>query len=288
MHARELIELAAILAVHGPARIGSCKPIPRSSLEDYWVASKSRLDRWARGLKSLGSTVSSSNDCQRPLVRATLEEILVSEPLTRVWAAVACASDRRHSIDEAEPIARSVLIGHMEARHRVLTLLVRTPAINADYAVKLNRLRRRTERWTDMLIGHLIEAGDVAEFATEPERAREFARDLRDQASAAGGRFATSLVMASLRAAFRQGLAVETPNADLNSQIAGSILSAFPSEMFDATGVFRSAWMVRLTGFADDTEGAIDELLRIEQRPVQHEGSGASCRRLAARLRRFE
>lgn len=291
MHARELVELAAILSAQGPALIQSREPIPPSSLEDYWVASKSRLDRWARSLKSLstpGLGGASAKGCRRPLVQAVLEEVLLGEPLTRVWAAVASAWDRRRNTDEAEPIARSVLVGHMEARHRVLTLLVRAPAIDADYAVKLNRLRRRTERWSDMLVGHLIETADVAEFAPEPERAREFARDLRDQSRQAGGRYARPLVTASLRAAFRQGLAAESPNADLNGRIAESILSAFPPEMFDATGVFRSAWLVRLTSFADDAKGAIDELLEADRRALPRVGSSPACRRLADRLKRFE
>jgi hypothetical protein len=292
MHARELVELAALLSLHGPALIESRKPIPASSLEEYWVASKSRLDRWGRSLKSLSSSGragSTSRGCQRPLVRAVLEEILLSELLTRVWGAVACAWDRRLGTDEAEPIARSVLVGHMEARHRVLTLLVRTPAIDADYAVKLNRLRRRSERWSDMLIGHLVEEmADVAEFAAEPERANEFARDLRDQSRQPGGRYARPLVMASLRAAFRQGLAPESPNADLNSRIAGSILSAFPPELFDATGAFRSAWLVRLTSFTDDAKGAIDELLEADGRLSRGDVPSPTCRRLADRLRRFE
>lgn len=291
MHARELVELAALLSVHGPTLIGSGEPIPASSLEEYWVASKSRLDRWARSLRTLsrpGDAGADSRDCQRPLVRAVLEEILLSEPLTRVWAAVATAWDRRHQSDEAEPIARSVLVGHMEARHRVLTLLVRAPAIDADYAVKLNRLRRRSERWSDLLVGHLVDTADVAEFAAEPERAREFARDLRQQSRQPGGRYARPLVMASLRAAFRQGLAAESPNADLNSRIAGSVLSAFPPQVFDATGVFRSAWMVRLTSFSDDAKGVIDELLEADCRPSNAGTPSSTCRRLADRLRRFE
>ena len=291
MHVRELVELAALLAAHAPAIVDAPNPIPESSLEQYWVASKSRIGRWAGTLKGFDAgkcvleTASRTGCCL--LSASVLQEILASEVLTRVWAAVARSSDRRRGADAAEPVAQSVLFGHMEARCRVLTLLVRSPSIDAGYALKLNRLRRRAERWTDMLIGQLIEVDDVAEFAAEPARAREFARDLRDQAHQPGSRYVKSLVLASVRAAFAQGLASGSPNADLNAQIASSTLSAFGPALSDATGVPSSAWLVRLTSFADDTHGAVQELLRSDGSRQSTGSASSCCRRLADRLRGF-
>lgn len=286
MHARELVELAALLAMHGQALVRSREPIPQSSLEEYWIASKTRLERWARTLKSLNDGGEAAVGT-RPLVRAVLEEILSSEVLTRVWTAVATASDRRHGTDSTEPIARSVLVAHLEARHRVLTLMVRSSGIDAEYAVKLNSVRRRSERWTDMLIGQLLEVGDVSELAAEPARAREFARGLREQAQEPGGRIARSLALASLRAAFGRGLEPHTPNADLNARIGGSILACFGPELFDSSGALRSTWLLRLTAFADDTQGTIEELLQADSRGMRGDSPGTACRRLADRLRRF-
>jgi len=290
MPAPDLVELAALIAVHGPTRIRAREPIPQGSVEEYWVASKSRLDRWARTLKGLDAAAGAgplSGARRRDSVRGVLEEILSGEVLTRVWAAVTTAHDRHHGTDLAEPAARSVLVGHLEARHRVLTLLVRGPGIDAEFAVKLNRLRRRSERWTDMLIGQLLATDEVAELAVEPARAREFAEDSRHQAGQPGGRHARSLVLASLRAAFRQGLAPVSPNADLNARIADAILSCFPPELFDSTGVFRSAWLMRLTSFTDDAEGMIEELLRSDSKAGRGDGPGSRYYRLADRLRRF-
>ena len=59
---------------------------------------------------------------QWPLVRGVLEEILTGEVLTRVWTAVLCLYDRQHGGNEFESLARSIMIGHLEARHRVLML----------------------------------------------------------------------------------------------------------------------------------------------------------------------
>jgi len=68
-------------------------------------------------------------------------------------------------------VARSVLAGHLEARHRVLTLLVQGPGVATEAAVKLNHLVRRVERWADLLLGYLGNLGAVGEFAVDPDRA---------------------------------------------------------------------------------------------------------------------
>jgi hypothetical protein len=229
------------------------------------VASKSRLDRWNRALKQLAVNAACGGAADRLLVRGVCEEILTGEVLTRVWSAVLSAYDRRRGTGIAEPIARSVLLGHLEARHRVLTLLVSGPGIDAEEAVKLNRLRRRSERWIDLLVGRLAQQFAVSEFAIDPDRARQFAEELRRHGRQEGGRLAWSLIEASLRAAFRQGLLAASPNADLNAAIAASILSCFPAEVFDGTGLFPSAWLIRLTRITSDTQGLIADLLSLDE-----------------------
>lgn len=265
MHARELIELAAVLSAHGPALIHHPGQLREAGLEEYWTASKSRLDRWGHSLKRFavegGQGGPGWYGRQWPLVSGVLEEVLTGEVLTRVWTAVACAHDRRHRADRAEPLARSVLIGHLEARHRVLLLLAHDPHIGAERAIKLDRLRRRTERWTDMLIGYLAGLCDISQLAIEPQRAQHFAEDLADQASVQGGRHAWTLMQASLRATFQQGLTPSSPNADLNARIAAGILGCLPEDLFDSTGLLRSLWAVRLSVAASDVQGMIAELL---------------------------
>jgi hypothetical protein len=270
MHARELVELASILSAQGPLLLrdsfqGCITPqLSDQGMQQYWTASKCRFDRWARNLKTFAGL--SQNDvtaarAQWPAVRGLLEEILSGEVLTRVWTAVLCLYDRRHGGNELESLARSVMIGHLEARHRVLMLLVRGPGVDAEGAVKLNHLRRRTERWTDLLVGHLARYGDVAEFAIDANRAVEFSRDLDFQADQKGGRQAWPLLQASLRAAFQRGLAAVSPNEDLNAQIASAILASFPADLFDSTGLFRSLWLHRMENVTSDVQGMIDVLV---------------------------
>ena len=288
MHAHELIELAALIAAHGPVLVRTPGRIPDAGIEEYWTASKSRLDRWGRSLKRLSSEDLSASrrpgSFPQPEFRGVLEEVITGDVLTRVWAAVMYAYDRLRGTDQAEPIARSVLVGQLEARHRVMTLLTQEPRIDVEQAVRLNRLRRRTERWTDLLIGYLTGVDDVGQFAVDPDRARDYAEDLRYRSRLAGGRFVWPLVFASLRASFGQGLFPESPNGDLNARIAASLLSCLQPELFDATGLLRSAWLMRMSNVTDDAQGMIDELVAIEE-PASAVASVGTPR--SGRLRRF-
>ncbi len=292
MHARELVELAAIISAHGPVLVRGRGQVSECGIEQYWVASKCRLDRWCRAMKAFdpkrlarpSGPAQGQREGARRFPDALIEEILTGEVLTRVWAAVLSAYDRRRGTQEVEPIARSVLIGQLEARHRALTLLVRASDIDAAWAMRLSGVRRRCERWTDLLVGYLTGLEDVAEFAIEPDRARDFAEDLRYRSNLAGGRHAWPLVLASLRAAFQQGLSAESPNADLNTQIASSILSCFPAELFDSTGLFRSLWLMRLTNMVGDTQGMLNSLVALYDGGASPPESTVS--RLAQRIRR--
>lgn len=289
MHTYELLELAALVSVHGPVLVRNSPPISPQTVERYWIASKSRLDRWGRALKTLatatGSPQPGSRDAVSWSVRGLLEEILTGEVLTRLWTAAMCAYDRRRGTDVAEPVVRSVLIGHLEARHRVLTLLVRGPVVSAEQAVRLNQLRRRAERWTDMLLASLAKWCDVGEFAFDHERTKDFAEDLSFQASMNGGQHAWPLVIASLRAAFRQGLCLTCPNFDLNAQIGESILSAFSTELFDSIGLVQSLWMARLSSVTNDAQGMVAELLT--GGPGSCLGDQSALDQTDNRLRRF-
>jgi hypothetical protein len=284
MHARELVELAAIVAAHGPALIRGDEPIPAANVEEYWTASKVRLDRWARRLKQFVQPAHGNAPPRRPQwseVGGVLEEILTGEVLTRVWTAVLCAHDRRRGDDQLEPVGRSVMIGHMEARHRVLTLMVNGTAIDSEAGIKLNHLRRRAERWTDLLLGRLMGTHDVGEFAFDPQRAGDFADDLRSRGGRADDRNAWPLMMTSLRAAFQPGLCPQSPNADLNARIASSILACFPADSFDSVGLLRSLWLMRLNNVADDTQVMIDDLLASESpRTGRESGASSDCQRV--------
>ena len=286
MHSRELVELAALASAHGLVLIrGGDASLPIEGLGQYWSASKCRQDRWRRALKTAvrpaadasplerltqapadGPASEPAADCS---LQGVLEEILLSEVLTRVWTSLLFAFDERHGKTENAPVAESVLAGHAEARHGALTLLVQGPGVSSREALALNQLRRRAERWTDLLVGHICLEHDVSRFAANPETALEFASDLRHQRAWSADSQAWPLVLASLRAAFRQGLSEPSPNGDLNRRIAAGVLACLPPELFDATGLVQSLWMTRITRAADDAEGLISAMFALERQPSE-------------------
>jgi hypothetical protein len=290
MNASELLDLAAIVSAHGPVLVEGPGTLSTSGLEQYWTASQCRFDRWSKTFKEV-SSLAAGPGRDRPAgcwatFRATLEEVLTGEVLTRVFGAVVTAYDIRRKSDQAEPIARSVMIGHLEARNRVLRHLVGSSGIDTEEAFRLNRLRRRTDRWSDMLVGYLNELVDVRQFAVDPQRAVDFAEDLCYRRRLPGGRHAWTLLVASLRASFGTGLSASSPNHDLNRRIASSVLSCFRSELFESTGTLRSLWLTRLCNGAEDVHGMLENLLEVDEPddPAQQE---KVAHRLPGRLRRF-
>ena len=268
MQTAELVELAVLLVRQAPTPPKSDSAGSLGGIENYWTSSKCRFDRWGRTLKLLREGDRQAFIAAGGTARGLIEEILGSEILTRVWTAVVAAFDRRQGTHDNDIVARSVYIGHMEMRHRVLKLISEGTNLPWRDEVDLNRLRRRSELWTDMLLAPLSSAGDAREFAFEPERLRQFADDLAPAgAGERDGSDATGFLKISVQAAAKNAFRSPAPNEDLNRAVASAVLEAFPGELFDSHGLFHSLWMLRLAAVADDTQRLIDELFDSERLP---------------------
>lgn len=275
MNIGELLELAAVVTARAPRLIQAAQELPTEPLERYWSASKCRNERWAQSLKRLatpcGETAGQSATDGLGECVAILQEILSSEVLTRVWAAVLTAHDRRRRTADAEPVARNVLAGHLEARHRALTLLVRRNTRQPD---ELNRLRRQSERWNDMLIGHLLLTDDVAEFAFDADLAREFADDFSGQAAWREKGVAWTVVAASLRGGFRGEVGSVCCNADLNAEIGAAILCTFGHDLLDSFELPPSLWAARVFQTTETAQSMIEKMFAAERSGVTDAPAG--------------
>ena len=265
--AREFVELAAVLADQGLVAIHRMDRLSESSAEAYWSASKCRIERWAETLQQF---VAARHKLGARLawlsLRPWIDEVLISEILTRVWTAFATVADQGNEEKRIEPIARSVFIGHVGARQRLLRLLVDERELDTKFANSLNRVRRNAERWTDMLLGYLMIEQDVSEFAFDADRVGDFAEGIKHERGDKTDTFSWSLLQKSLRAAFDPHKTSVFPNSDLNQDILYSVFSAFGPDFYDAIGSFSSLWRCRLDHIANDAEVMIEQLIR------EHEG----------------
>jgi len=273
MQVREIAHLSALVATHGATLVRHGGVVPRKSVEQYWSASRCRLDRWGFALKDFTSSEGSiaqatSPELVRALAASVIGEIVVSEMLTRTWAAVMAEYDRQRGIGDAEPVARSLMIGHMEARHRALQLLLNSPGMRGRTAIDLNDLRRRAERWTDLLVGYLSADFDVSRYASNAERASRFAEAINSRGERSDRHTLWSTLVSAIHVAFEADKVYGTPNADLNGEIASSILSCFPSGIFDGTGLLRSPWLLRLSEPPNEAQLKIDELFADADEPA--------------------
>jgi hypothetical protein len=261
MQTAELVELAAIVALHGPTLIAAESHRTLDGIDQYWVAAKCRFDRWAVSLGRLKRGEPLSARDSHVTIRSLIEEILGSEVLDRVWTAVVAAFDRRRNGQDHEIVARSVHIGHLEMRRRALQLLLTGPGVTADDAVELNRLRRRAEQWTDLLLASLTRVAVVHEFAFEPHRLRTYSPEAQAGSPYdAEGNAAAALALTSVRSVARQALSAAAPNVDLNACVGGAVLRAFPPQVFDSFGLFQSPWALRLAQTTDDIQLLVDAM----------------------------
>jgi hypothetical protein len=261
MHCKELLELAAVVAIRCAPFLQTFEALPTTGLERYWAGSRCRFDRWAAAMKSY-QLVTQGQLAGRELqdswaqLRPTIEEILTSEVLTRVWGALLCEHDEIRGCNESAPVARSVFVGHQEARSRALKILMHSRGALPDELISLNRLRRQCERWTDVLLSFVAVYAGCAQNFSFDERAIEEQRrrGMEDPAIQEG-------LTATMRASFNGQLSDNRANSGLNEQIASGVLCCLNANLFVGNGSIVSPWLRRLYNTAEETGGWIQSLL---------------------------
>jgi hypothetical protein len=250
MHCIELAELASLLAHQTPGLFAMRTTLREDSLTRYWVQSRQRLYKWHDGLVQYTSL----ENAGRSLAigewwknhEAMLEEILVSEILVRVFAAMGAGLDHVKSQREVEPVTHSVFVSHLEARNRVLQLLLFGRGGSVIQTVQLNRLRRACERWTDRLLAPIISKHFRAKiYAFDIPRAIVYANEYHAETDANTRTTAAWLGHAAMRSVLesRVGAVVASPLA--NREVSQSILACLPADCFDSLGVMRNASSLR-------------------------------------------
>jgi hypothetical protein len=266
MHAVQLVDLAAVLAFHGSALLYRQSLVPHEAMQAYWVSNRARFDRWNHELGEHRRLADEHrhhelSDWWRGNA-GLIDEILLSEPLVRVAAALGMALDLSCEIEEISPVTQSVYVSHLDVRKRALQIIVGNRSAPMDEAVRLNRLRSSIERWSDTMLGYLMtSAGEsTVAYAFDPPRTRAFAKDACYTSNSAGRDTTCWLLSAAMREALVRLSHDAAFHAESNRAIGDSILMTLRPDLFDSVGLLKSLWLHRLENGAEQTDRVLKQL----------------------------
>ena len=265
MHSVHLVDLAAVVSEHGPAILYGRETLSPEALTHYWTATHSRFNLWHQAMARYSraeqlNQESALNDWWEQHT-PVMEEILVSEILTRVVAALGIGLDSQASEEEISPVTHAILLNHLEASNRVHQVMLKANGRNMVKAEQLNRVRRGIESWTDVLIGRMaLRSREPLRYAIERERALEYAEEAVLQRYGVIRKTSNALMNMSMHDMISTRLSAEPALPAANREVARSVMLMLRPELFDSVGTLKSLWMHRLENSADQTDRMLEEL----------------------------
>ncbi len=278
MHIHEAAELAAKLALESPKLVRRAWLITDAALADYWDASRERQSMWWKLMADWRRGLSSTQEAidNWPAITPMLDELLVSELLTRIWSGIAAVYDHRWREPVYLPVARNTLVSHVDVRNRVWSVLLNDLHLPDDTLQALVLQRRRIERWSDLLLAHLPEPGIVAAWAVNAERMDDFRDDLRHERRVLVGSVASNLIIGSLQLATRPesrtSPAPRNANAALNARITNALASALKPSLETPEEASHRAIALRLNQQSERCEQLLVDLLSLDSPPSNAPG----------------
>lgn len=257
MHCVTLADLAATLSEHGPSLLELRPRVPAETIMNYWAASRSRHELWHR---AMGRYRDAKNATDFGLLRdwwsehlVVLEEILVSELLTRVVATIGSETAKaepsadHESHESLAAVTHNVYLAHLEASNRVARIVLESAGCSIQEIVRLNRLRYGVERWADWLIGRVsVDRDRSFDYCIDVARARSFCEEVRESGLSSHRDTTTWLMNAAMREMLVRRTSEHEALGQANHDVASSVLALFRPELFDDYGVPKSVWLHRL------------------------------------------
>ncbi len=233
---KSLVEVALLASRVGRCAIEDrCEP-SSNSLRGFWQQTRELQKHWTSRLDAW----SAETDLELGQLAELSIQVFTVEVLVRVWSTVLAGIDRQTGRDDLTRVARNAVSSLLQVRHAVMSRLLQQPDVSSMRVAEIERLRRRSDRWADLLIGNLVGGGDLFEFAFDVERARDFATESLDYNPSTGPNPVEHLVTAGLRMAFL-GQLPETPLVEpAFRKLVQSILGGLPQTAFHQDGSVRS------------------------------------------------
>jgi hypothetical protein len=175
-HAVWLLKSASRWGIHR-IETGVERPLDDQAVRRYWICHRRRAEawqaEWSRAVPSVSAEELDHRDMAGRRRERLIHSVLLSEPLTRIVSASAATSAMEWPCAGRETMAmlKSTMQMHLEARNHCLQWLLEGLEEHAMWAAE--RLRRDTERWTDLLLGLFVDREQALAFAFQPDRAAE-------------------------------------------------------------------------------------------------------------------
>lgn len=270
MHAKQLAALGGWIASRANEII-QLNELDVESQTEYWVNSRDRLQRWHSTLKMFHSDVSEPQPQHDPwhAIQVVTQEVLVTELLTRVWSTVLLEFSHRTGDRAYVGIANGTFVGHVEARNRAIQLLIRCQGIQPKHVARLNRLRNRIERWTDLWLGFMDVSDKRNRFAFEPARVLDFQFDserveANERLNEVNEADEAQMMLSSFTSTLNLESVNNPANPDLNREIASNIVCSIPTNQFDILDMPEETWMLKIEKSHKDVQSLISQLISQE------------------------
>jgi len=265
MHACRLAELGSWVATNSGALIYGNEGQPLLVASSYWIASKNRAQRWITAIKMFEKDIQQPQPNHDPwaALEIVIQEIIQAELLTRVWSATVLSHDWYRRSDELHGLAHSVHLSHTEVKNRAFRLMLDCKNEDVEAVQRLNGLRLRIERWTDVFLGQLPFKDIATQFAFDKNRVIEFHTERQE---ALGEEMVTRqhVFQASFATDLLRNQAKYSANPGLNQDIAAGVLACFPTDRFDSLGLPKSIKLAWIEKAHHDTQMLVDHLIEFD------------------------
>lgn len=262
MHCVLTADLASLLSEHGPAMVLGRSAIAPHAVANYWATSRNRFELWHQTLARYRRAEESGDfHALRTWWRehvVVMEEVLVSEILTRVIAAMTAAIEFESDEQEISPVTHAVHITHIEARNRVQRIMLFGRGNSIEDAVRLNRLRQAVERWTDAMVGRMATSSTRnLQYAFDAARASQYGEDMQELGHGPQRRTAMWLMNASMHDTLSRRTSTRAALPEANRVVSQSVLGMLRPSLFDGVGTLKSIWLHRLEAKHQLTDQAL-------------------------------
>ncbi len=226
MNLRDIAEIAVLVAWFGQTRNSEVEPIPESFLKDFWRSSQLRCHLWHQDHIRYGKQQHLEDSVH------LLEEIVVSEMLTRVSVGVMCykqADNYRHFGERV--IEHEHKLKHMLLKHCY------SDKESIGERLRLERLQRRVERWTDLLVSPFLQKNAPNKFAMNKNRCEEYSAQGTYQNRITSPDIELSVFLSSARLVIPNRELVDETRSLAQRNILNLSLTLIPIETSDEQGL---------------------------------------------------